>query len=268
MSEKKAGDLRVVSWNVNGLRACVKKGFRDWLATSGAEIVGLQEVRARPDQLTEDVHSPSDWHTHFVPAERPGYSGVALYSRQAPHAVEASLGEDRVDVEGRLQVARFGKLIVANGYFPNGNGKNRDLSRIPYKLDFYRSLFDLLEPARERGEPILVMGDFNTAHQDIDLARPKQNRKTSGFRPEEREELDRWLRSGWTDTFRHFESGGGHYSWWSQRGGVREKNIGWRLDMILASEGAMEHVRSAAIHPNTLGSDHCPVSLDLDPAIL
>ncbi|MDY7091983.1 MAG: exodeoxyribonuclease III [Acidobacteriota bacterium] len=259
--------MRIVSWNVNGIRACARKGFGDWLTEESAEIVALQEVRAREEQVPEEVSCLEDWHAHWVPAERPGYSGVGLMTRRPPDAVETSLGEDRFDAEGRFQLARFGKLWVVNGYFPNGNGTNRDLSRIPYKLDFYRRVFDLLEPARERGEPILVMGDFNTAHQPIDLARPKQNVKTSGFRPEEREELDRWLQNGWTDTFRVYEQGEGHYSWWSQRKGVREKNVGWRIDMILASPGAMEHLRGAAIHPEVMGSDHCPISVDVDPAI-
>ena len=128
--------------------------------------------------------------------------------------------------------------------------------------------FDLLEADRAAGVPLLVMGDFNTAHREIDLARPKQNRETSGFRPEEREELDRWLREGWTDTFRHFEDGPGHYTWWSQRRGVRAKNIGWRIDYVLASPGAMPFLRRAEIHPEVQGSDHCPISVDLDPHIL
>ncbi len=256
--------MRIVSWNVNGLRAAAKKGFLDYLETCGAAIVGLQEVRARLDQLPEEVASPAGWHVDVVAAERGGYSGVALYSRQAPDAIQSEIGEDSIDVEGRLQLARFGRLLVVNGYFPNGNGKNRDLSRIPYKLDFYRKLFDVLEPARERGEPIVVMGDFNTAHEDIDLARPKQNRQTSGFRPEEREELDRWLRSGWIDSFREFEKEGGRYTWWSQRKGVREKNIGWRIDYQLLSPGARPYLQGAAIHADVEGSDHCPISIELD----
>lgn len=279
--------MRIISWNVNGIRSVHKKGFGDWLDGCEAEIVALQEVRAREDQVPADLRArcngpnngpnngpdpeqggPGAWHLAWNAAERPGYSGVGTFSRRPPDTVETSLGEDRFDIEGRIQILGFGELIVANGYFPNGNGKDRDLSRIPYKLDFYRRLFDLLEPARAAGRPVLVMGDLNTSHEEIDLARPKQNAKTSGFRPEEREELDRWLRSGWTDTFRHFEKGGGHYSWWSQRKGVREKNVGWRLDYVLASPGAMEHVRGAAIHPDVMGSDHCPVSVDVDPAIL
>lgn len=260
--------MRIVSWNVNGLRAAAKKGFARYLKRCGAEIVGLQEVRARLDQLPKEVASPKGWHVDVVAAERGGYSGVALYSRRPPDAIQSEIGEEEFDVEGRLQLARFGRLLVVNGYFPNGNGPNRDLSRIPYKLGFYRRLFDILEPARERGEPIVVMGDLNTAHQDIDLARPKQNRETSGFRPEEREELDRWIRGGWIDAFREFEPEGGRYTWWSQRKGVRERNIGWRIDYHLVSPGARPFLQGAAIHADVLGSDHCPISIDLDDAVV
>lgn len=259
--------MRVVSWNVNGLRACVGKGFCEWLSAEPATIVGVQEVRAKEDQLPPQVRDVPGFATHFVAAERPGYSGVGLFSRLVPDEVETKLGPE-FDPEGRLQFARFGKLLVVNGYFPNGNGKNRDNSRIPYKLDFYRALYDKLEKPLRDGERVLVIGDFNTAHRPIDLARPKQNEETSGFRPEEREELDRWLRNGWTDTFRHFHPDAeGRYSWWSQRFGARAKNIGWRIDYVLASPAAMEFVRSAEIHPEVMGSDHCPVSVELDPAI-
>ncbi|HEX9736196.1 MAG TPA: exodeoxyribonuclease III [Thermoanaerobaculia bacterium] len=260
--------MRIVSWNVNGLRALARKGFLDWLEASGAEIVGLQEVRARREQLPEDVARPPGWHVDVVAAERGGYSGVALYSRRAPDAVDSELGDPEIDAEGRLQVARFGRLLVVNSYFPNGNGVNRDLSRIPFKLGYYRKLFAALEPAKERGEPIVVMGDFNTAHQDVDLARPKQNRETSGFRPEERAELDRWLRRGWIDAFRQFEPGGGHYTWWSQRKGVREKNVGWRIDYHLVSPGARPYLERAEIHAGVTGSDHCPISIVMNDAVL
>lgn len=260
--------MQIISWNVNGLRAAVRKGFLDWLEGCGAEIVGLQEVRAQREQLPAKVAEPEGWHVDLVAAERKGYSGVALYSRRTPDAVETELGVPEIDAEGRLQVARFGRLVVVNGYFPNGNGKDRDLSRIPYKLRFYEELFDVLEPLKERGEPVVVMGDFNTAHREIDLARPKQNEKTSGFRPEEREELDRWIRSGWIDAFREYEDGEGHYTWWSQRKGVRERNVGWRIDYHLISPGAHPYLRSAAIHSDVWGSDHCPLSIELDDAVL
>jgi exodeoxyribonuclease-3 len=260
--------MRVVSWNVNGIRAIKKKGFDAWVKKERPQILGLQEVRAKPEQLAAQDVRPPRWHSTWTPAERLGYSGVATFSRKRPDEVIDRLGEARFDVEGRFQAARFGRLWVANVYFPNGNGKDRDNSRIPFKLDFYRRVFDVLEPERKRGAPILVMGDFNTAHKDIDLARPKQNKETSGFTPIEREELDRWLRSGWVDTFRTFEDGPGHYTWWSQRFGVREKNIGWRIDMVLASEGAMPFMRRAFIRKNVMGSDHCPLGVDLDNAVL
>ena len=260
--------MRIASWNVNGLRACAKKGFGEWLDACGAEIVAVQEARARIEQVPAELAERPGWHLELVPAERPGYSGVGLFARRLPDAVVTELGEPEFDREGRLLIARFGALRLVNAYFPNGNGKDRDLSRIPYKLAFYRRLFDELEPAKRRGEPILVAGDFNTAHREIDLARPRQNRKHTGFRPEEREELDRWLASGWVDTFRHFEKGEGHYTWWSQRFGVRERNIGWRIDYILASPAAMEGVRSAAIHPQVMGSDHCPISVEVEEALL
>jgi exodeoxyribonuclease-3 len=261
------GNLRILSWNVNGLRACAKKGFAGWLAKSKAEVVGVQEVRALPDELPATIHSPRRYQTHFNPAERRGYSGVGLFSRRVPDKLETSLGEPRFDAEGRIQIARFGRLVVVNGYFPKGSGTKRDNSRVPYKLEFYARLFDKVQRLRRSGARVLVMGDLNTAHREIDLARPKQNQDTSGFLPEERAELDRWIDAGWVDTFRAFEPGPEHYTWWSQRFGVRAKNIGWRIDYVLASPAAMKYVRSGFIQPEVTGSDHCPVGVDVDPAI-
>lgn len=259
--------MRIVSWNVNGLRSVIAKGFRRWLTRSRSDIVGLQEVRAREDQLVEHARVFKGYHRHLVSAERPGYSGVAIVSRGAPDEVRGALGDPAFDVEGRFQLARFGKLVVVNAYFPNGNGPLRDNSRIPYKLAFYRRVFDALEPEKKKGARILVMGDFNTAHREIDLARPRQNVKTSGFTPEERAELDRWIRAGWVDTFRRFQPGPGHYSWWANRGGARERNVGWRIDYVLASPGAAPLVKDAFIQRAVEGSDHCPVGVDVDDAI-
>ena len=256
--------MRVVSWNVNGLRACAKKGFVDFLQRSDADIVGLQEVRAFAHQLPDDVRDLDGWHTHYSPAERPGYSGVALFSRKAPIRVDTSLGEPRFDVEGRLQIAKFDRLTVVNAYFPKGSGKDRDNSRVPYKLDFYRAVFDRAQKLRRR-QPVLVIGDYNTAHREIDLARPKDNAKSSGFLPEERAELDRLFDAGWVDTFRRLHPGeAGHYSWWSQRSGARARNIGWRIDYVLASPAATKRVREAFIRPAVMASDHCPVGVDLE----
>ena len=257
-----------MSWNVNGLRAAGRKGFLDWLGTSRAQIVGLQETKARAEQLAPDLRRPKRWHTAFHSAERPGYSGVGLYSRLRPTWVRTSLGEPRFDAEGRLQLALFGQLLVANVYFPKGSGSKRDNSRVPYKLDFYRALFDQLDQAREAGYRVLVMGDFNTAPQPIDLARPKQNRKHSGFLPEECEELQRWLDAGWVDTFRSLHPDTVRYSWWRQAFNARERNVGWRIDLVLASEAAMEFVERAFILTRVTGSDHCPVGVDLSAEVL
>jgi exodeoxyribonuclease-3 len=252
---------------VNGLRACGAKGFRRWLDRSGAAIVGVQEVRARTADLPRRLARPKGWHTHFAQAERAGYSGVGLYSQEPPDGVDTGLGSRAFDAEGRIQLARFGWLIVANVYFPNGNGRERDQSRVPFKLRFYRALRERLTALAAAGGRVIVMGDFNTAHREIDLARPRQNRDTSGFLPRERRELERWFAAGWIDTFRAFEPGPGRYSWWSQRRGVRARNIGWRIDYVLASPSAMPFVRSAFIQRAVTGSDHAPIGIDVAPSI-
>ena len=254
--------MRILSWNVNGLRACTRKGFRSFLADCGADVLALQEVRAFPEQLEDDVRAPEGWQAAFAPAERPGYSGVALYSRQAPDRIETEL-EPRFDVEGRFIAAHFGRLVVASVYFPKGSGRERDNSRVPYKLDFYRAVFDRVERLRRRG-PVYVTGDYNTAHEAIDLARPKGNVKNSGFLPEERAEISRWLDAGWVDTFRaRHPDAPGHYTWWRQFGGARERNVGWRIDYVLASPSADKRVQRAFIWPEATGSDHCPVGVDI-----
>ena len=269
--------MRIVSWNVNGIRACVKRGFAGFLERCGADVLGVQEVRALPEQIPDEARAPAGWRAAFSPAERLGYSGVGLYARPEPERVETSLGEPRFDVEGRFVAARFRagggdgggggggrRLAVVNCYFPKGSGKDRDNSRVPYKLDFYRAVFERAEDLRREG-PVLVIGDYNTAHREIDLARPRANVKNSGFLPEERAELDRWLEAGWTDTFRALHPDEpDHYSWWAQRGGARARNVGWRIDYVLASPEAMERVREAFIWPDEHGSDHCPVGVDLD----
>ena len=254
--------MRILSWNVNGLRACTRKGFRSFLADCGADVLALQEVRAFPEQLDDDVQAPEGWQASFAPAERPGYSGVALYSREVPDRIETEL-EPRFDVEGRFIAAHFGRLVVASVYFPKGSGRERDNSRVPYKLDFYRAVFDRVERLRRRG-PVFVTGDYNTAHEAIDLARPKGNVKNSGFLPEERAEISRWLDAGWVDTFRaRHPDAPGHYTWWRQFGGARERNVGWRIDYVLASPSADKRVQRAFIWPEATGSDHCPVGVDI-----
>ena len=260
--------LRVVSFNVNGLRACAKKGFADWLRASRAQIVGVQEVRAFEAQLPPQVRSPARYQASFVAAERAGYSGVGLFSRSRPSGVEVGLGKPEFDREGRFQLGHFGALSVANVYFPKGSGTARDNSRVPFKLAFYRAVFERLESVRKQGRRVLLMGDFNTAHREIDLARPKGNLKNSGFLPEERAEIDRFIAAGWVDVFRAFEPGPGHYTWWRQFGASRANNVGWRIDYILACPEAMRFASGAFIWPEVALSDHCPVGVDLDAAVM
>ncbi len=256
--------MRIVSWNVNGLRACAAKGFDRFLAKSKADIIGIQEVRAFPQQLDAKTRAPRGWHVRFVAGQRPGYSGVGVYSRVAPDRIESTLADGRFDDEGRLLIASFGRMSVVTAYFPKGSGTERDNSRVPYKLDFYAALFDRIEQLKRRG-PVFVIGDYNTAHEAIDLARPKTNAKTSGFLPQERAEFARWIDAGWVDTFRARHPGEeGHYTWWRQWGGARENNVGWRIDYVLASRSAAARVRDAFIWRDVQGSDHCPVGVDID----
>jgi exodeoxyribonuclease-3 len=253
---------------VNGLRACARKGFLGWLESSGADVVGVQEVRAPLAALEPAVAEPQGWWSSFVASRRAGYSGVGLYARRPPDALEVGLGLPRFDVEARLQIARFGRLAVANVYFPKGSGTLRDNSRVPYKLAFTRAVFRRVQRLRRAGLRVLVMGDFNTAPREIDLARPRDNQRTSGFLPEERAEIARWHAAGWVDVFRRFEPGPGHYTWWSQRQGVRARNIGWRIDYVLASPAATRFAVGAFLQPEVRGSDHCPVVVDFDHAVV
>jgi exodeoxyribonuclease-3 len=261
--------MRLVSWNVNGLRAAANKGFPDWLGNESADVVGVQETRATEAQIPENLRTPTGFHTHFVAAERGGYSGVGLYARRPFELLATGVGVRSMDVEGRLQLVRVGALTIANVYFPNGSGPDHDNSRVPFKLRFYRRLYALLAPLVREGAPVVVMGDFNTAPEEIDLARPKENAKTSGFLPEERQEILRWKKLGWVDSYRavHPERQG-EYSWWSQRFGVRERNVGWRIDLALLSPAAARHLRDAAIDTKVMGSDHCPISVELDDRVM
>jgi exodeoxyribonuclease-3 len=256
--------MRLISWNVNGLRACVKKGFLEFLAVSEADVVCLQEVRAFPEQLEEQVRNPEGWHVCFSPAKRPGYSGVGIYSRRAPSRIERGLGDEQFDIEGRFIMAHFGRTAIASVYFPKGNGKDRDNSRVPYKLGFYAAVKKKIDMARKRG-PVFVVGDYNTAHHEIDLARPKSNQKSSGFLPEERQVMTDWVDDGWVDVFRkQHPDEVGHYSWWRQWGNARADNVGWRIDYIFASRSAARKVSASYILRVVTGSDHCPVGVDLE----
>ena len=254
-------ELRLVSWNVNGVRALGRKGFLDWLDATRPDVLGLQEIKARPEQLDDDLRLPKGYHCHWHPAQRAGYSGVAILSREAPLDVVEGLGASRFDDEGRTLTARFADFDFVTAYFPNG--KN-DLSRVPYKLDFCEAFQDYVGGLRASGRNVVFCGDVNTAHREIDLARPRENRKVTGFLPEECAWMDRLMEAGWVDAFRRRNpERTGAYSWWSFRSGARERNIGWRIDYVFVDEALWPRVVAADIHPETAGSDHCPVSIGL-----
>jgi exodeoxyribonuclease-3 len=255
--------LRLFSWNVNGLRACARKGFLAWLDAERPDVLGLQEVRALPEQLDDPLVRPDSYRSWFHPAERRGYSGVALYSRVEPVAVcLGGLDDSRFDTEGRLIVADYGDFLLYNGYFPNGGN---DLSRVPYKLEFSEAVLQHAERQRAAGRAVVICGDVNTAHEEIDLANPRSNRNNTGFLPEERAWVSRLLDHGYRDVLRERNPGvAGLYTWWSNRPGVRERNVGWRIDYVLVSDELADRVVDARIHPQVMGSDHCPVSITLE----
>lgn len=252
--------MRIVSWNVNGIRAAINKGFCEKLVDFDADVIGVQETKAQPEQIFDACKNITNYHRYCHSALRPGYSGVALFTKKEPQKIITHLGIDHFDNEGRFIAAFFDNFILLNVYFPNGAGKLGDNSRVPYKLDFYDALFNFLE---QFPGPKMIMGDFNTAHKEIDLARPKQNQKTSGFLPIERQHFSSILDRGYIDTFRHFNQSPEQYTWWNMRFNARAKNIGWRIDGVLANFEALPLVKSAFIWPEVLGSDHCPVGVEI-----
>lgn len=256
--------MKVMIWNVNGLRACLDKGFADWFTRTKPAVLGVQETRVREEQLAEGVTDFRGWQFHLTPAERPGYSGVGLWTRKAPASLVSGVGDEEFDREGRLQVVEYDRWVLLNGYFPNGKGKERDNSRVPYKLAFYERVLEVARAWRKAGKAVVIGGDFNTAHTELDIENWKSNQKTSGFLPEEREMVDRYLADGFHDVFRERNPDrNGLYTWWSQRGGARGRNVGWRIDYLLVSAEARDWVRKAWIEPEVMGSDHCPVGIDL-----
>lgn len=255
------GTIRILSWNVNGIRAVHKKGFLDWIAVERPGILCIQETKASEDQLPEELKDIDGYRSWFVSAEKKGYSGVALYSAIEPLSVEAGFGIGRFDSEGRVIVARYDDFLLYNVYFPNGKASEE---RLRYKMDFYEAFLGHIEAVRAKGNNVVICGDVNTAHREIDLARPKENETESGFLPEERAWIDRFLAHGYVDTFRRFHDEPDQYSWWTYRGGARSRNIGWRIDYFYVNEEFAGRVRDAFIMPDVEGSDHCPVGIEIE----
>ena len=251
--------MKLISWNVNGIRAASKKGLLDWLAEAGPDIFCVQETKAHPEQLTEDLLSPQGYKSVWASAERRGYSGCAVYYKKEYLSV-SGIGLKRFDDEGRVQILEFDSFTLLNAYFPNSQDAGK---RLDYKIDFCEAVRSKCNALRKAGKNIVLCGDFNVAHMPIDLARPKQNEKNPGYLPEEREWMTKFLDDNYVDTFRMFNTEGGHYTWWSYRMNARAKNVGWRIDYFCVNREFKSRVKSAFILSDIMGSDHCPVGLEV-----
>lgn len=255
--------MRITTWNVNGLRAALNKGLLEWVESDPPEVLCLQEVRARPDQIDEQalqrlslIYPSITWN----PAERPGYSGVAVFTNRPAVEIGTGLGSPRYDGEGRVIWLRYPGFVLYNIYFPNGG---RDHERVPFKLDFYAHLLEVCDELHRNGQQIILTGDFNTAHREIDLKNPKSNEKNTGFLPEERVWIDRYLENGFVDSYRELYPERVQYTWWTFISNARSRGVGWRLDYFLVSKDLHAQVEDVVIQDQVMGSDHCPVMLEL-----
>lgn len=253
-------DLNIFCWNVNGIRAIQKKGFPEWFEKTSPDILCLQETKAQYDQLDESLISMNGYKCHYFSAEKKGYSGVATFSKTEPLSVRNGFNIAHFDTEGRVLETAFEDFTLFNVYFPNG-GKGPE--RVKYKLDFYDSLFFHIDKIRKKQKNIIICGDFNTAHQEIDLARPEYNAKNSGFLPIEREWIDKIINLGYIDVFREYNKEPHQYTYWDQVTFARTKNIGWRIDYFFVSKEMLKLVTGSKIHAEVMGSDHCPIELTL-----
>ena len=254
-------ETKILSWNVNGIRALAKKGFLDWLSGESPDILCLQETRAQPEQLGDDLLNPAGYHSYWNYTERKGYSGVALLAREEPLETGYGFPAGGLEMEGRVILARYPGFTLINVYFPNGK---QGEERLKYKMAFYEAFLTFIDSLRSEGEGLIICGDFNTAHREIDLARPRDNSKVSGFLPVEREWLDRLVSHGYVDTFRQFNVKPGQYTWWDLKSRARERNVGWRIDYFFVSEEMLPALSAAFIMPGVTGSDHCPTGITLD----
>jgi exodeoxyribonuclease-3 len=249
--------MKLISWNVNGLRAVLKKNFLEFLDAEKPDILCLQETKCSPDQVEQLW--PAHYTTFWNCAVKPGYSGTAIFTRQRPLKVTPHLGIADHDQEGRVLTAEYDDFFLVNVYVPNAK---RELTRLAYRQQWDKDFLKFLKKL-EKKKPVVWCGDLNVAHTEIDLANPKANVKNHGFTPEERAGFDAYVAAGFLDTFREFEKGPKHYTWWSQMGTARARNIGWRLDYFLISQSLRPRLKRATILPHIMGSDHCPVTIEL-----
>ncbi|MCJ7552639.1 MAG: exodeoxyribonuclease III [Ignavibacteriaceae bacterium] len=254
--------IRLLSWNVNGIRAVYKKGFVDWLLKESPDILCLQETKAHPDQLTDVLLNINGYKSYFSSSiVKKGYSGVAIYTKQEPVKVEHGFGIPKFDDEGRIIIADYKSFVLINIYYPNGKASEE---RLQYKMDFYDAFLDYANDLKSKGKKLVICGDVNTAHKEIDLARPKENSKTSGFLPIEREWMDKFFSQGYLDSFRMFNVEREQYTWWDMVTRARERNVGWRIDYFFISANLKKNIKDAFIQPDVVGSDHCPIGIDLE----
>jgi exodeoxyribonuclease III len=255
--------MKITTWNINGIRAATKKGVFNWIGENNADIVCFQEIKAKEEQINFEPIQALGYKWTCNPAERPGYSGVTnLYlEKSTPHQKVLGFGNSKFDLEGRIIHYSYPKFELFNIYFPNGGQENK---RVPFKLEFYSHLLKICDSLIKEGKEIVITGDFNTAHNEIDLKNPKENRKNTGFLPEEREWIDKFIDFGFSDAFRILYPEKEEYSWWTYRYGARSRNIGWRLDYFLVTGKIMKKTKDVIIHGDVLGSDHCPVSIIFD----
>jgi len=255
--------IRILSWNVNGIRAVHKKGFLNWFAGTNTDILCVQETKAHEEQLPEELKFIAGYKSFFCSGERKGYSGVAVFTRENPLSVNKWFENrkfEKFNNEGRLLITEYPGFFLFNIYFPNGKASPE---RLKYKMDFYDAFLDYVNRLKKSGVKIIICGDLNTAHKEIDLARPKQNSTVSGFLPEERKWMDKFIADGYIDTFRMFNQKPDNYTWWNQITHARERNVGWRIDYFFVSENARENVKNVFILSDVMGSDHCPVGIDI-----
>lgn len=254
--------IRLLSWNVNGIRAAYKKGFVNWFIKEKPDILCLQETKAHPEQLTDDLINVNTYKSFFSSSiVKKGYSGVSIYTKPEPVKVEHGFGIPKFDDEGRIIVADYKDFILINIYYPNGKAR---AERLQYKMDFYDAFLDYTDALVKEGKRLVICGDVNTAHKEIDLARPKENSKISGFLPIEREWMDKFFSHGYVDTFRMFNDQPEQYTWWDQQSRARERNVGWRIDYFFVSANFKKNVKNAFIMPDVMGSDHCPIGLEIE----
>lgn len=250
--------MKLISWNVNGLRACVTKGFLDYFKEQNADILCIQESKLQEGQISLDLEGYYDYWNY---AEKKGYSGTAIFTKEKPINVFYGMGIEEHDKEGRLITLEFEKYFMITVYTPNSQG---ELKRLPYRMEWEDDFREYLLKLDEK-KPVIVCGDLNVAHKEIDLKNPKSNRKNAGFTDEEREKLTELLDAGFVDSFRYIHPNEeGRYSWWSYRFNARKNNAGWRIDYFLVSERIKENIKDADIHSEILGSDHCPVTLEIE----